>query len=163
MTRTQWLDLSSLEMANLIGKNIVIVDEVDDTRTTLEYAVRELQKDVETASKKLGRQAEKTKFSIFVLHNKEKTKKGHLPNEMWDEKRYLAARTVGDVWICYPWEATYVPFFIFHSFITSSFLRSVCPDIGVLPAGFTWCIRCSLVKRNNRGVVLVGQARVMSI
>jgi len=23
-----------------------------------------------------------------------------------DEGRYLAARTVGDVWICYPWEAT---------------------------------------------------------
>lgn len=60
VTRTQWLDLSSLEMANLIGKNILIVDEVDDTRTTLEYAVRELQKDVDIATEKLGRTAEKT-------------------------------------------------------------------------------------------------------
>lgn len=68
VTRTQWLDLSSLEMANLIGKNILIVDEVDDTRTTLEYAVRELQKDVEVAQKQLGREGEKTTFSIFVLH-----------------------------------------------------------------------------------------------
>ena len=68
VTRTQWLDLSSLEMANLVGKNILIVDEVDDTRTTLEYAVRELQKDVETAREKLGRQGEQTRFSIFVLH-----------------------------------------------------------------------------------------------
>jgi hypoxanthine phosphoribosyltransferase len=68
VTRTQWLDLSSLEMASLIGKNILIVDEVDDTRTTLEYAVRELQKDVEIAQKHLGREAEKTTFSIFVLH-----------------------------------------------------------------------------------------------
>lgn len=68
VTRTQWLDLSSLEMANLIGKNVLIVDEVDDTRTTLEYAVRELQKDVELAQKKLGRENEKTNFSIFVLH-----------------------------------------------------------------------------------------------
>lgn len=25
---------------------------------------------------------------------------------MMTEGRYLAARTVGDVWICYPWEAT---------------------------------------------------------
>lgn len=25
---------------------------------------------------------------------------------MHDEGRYMAARTVGDVWICYPWEAT---------------------------------------------------------
>lgn len=68
VTRTQWLDLSSLEMANLIGKNVLIVDEVDDTRTTLEYAVRELEKDVEFAQKSLGREGEKTTFSIFVLH-----------------------------------------------------------------------------------------------
>ncbi|KAI4139533.1 MAG: hypothetical protein L6R39_006239 [Caloplaca ligustica] len=116
VTRTQWLDLSSLEMTNLVGKNILIVDEVDDTRTTLEYAVRELQKDVETAAQKLGSTG-KTQFSIFVLHvtlaekkkktqNKDKTKKGHLPQDMIDDGRYLAARTVSDVWICYPWEAT---------------------------------------------------------
>lgn len=108
VTRTQWLDLSSLEMANLIGKNVLIVDEVDDTRTTLEYAVRELEKDVEAAVQKLGRQGEKTNFSIFVLHNKDKVKKGTLPQEIL-KGRYAAARTVGDVWINYPWEATYVP------------------------------------------------------
>lgn len=68
VTRTQWLDLSSLEMSNLVGKNILIVDEVDDTRTTLEYAVRELEKDVEAATEKLGRSGERTRFSIFVLH-----------------------------------------------------------------------------------------------
>ncbi|KAJ9216720.1 hypothetical protein DTO166G4_1566 [Paecilomyces variotii] len=85
VTRTQWLDLSSLEMSNLIGKNILIVDEVDDTRTTLEYAVRELQKDVEQAQQQLGRQGEKTTFSIFVLHNKNKEKRGKLPAEMMDE------------------------------------------------------------------------------
>jgi hypoxanthine phosphoribosyltransferase len=105
VTRTQWLDLSSLEMANLIGKNVLIVDEVDDTRTTLEYAVRELEKDVEAAVKKLGREGEKTNFSIFVLHNKDKTKKGMLPQDIL-KGRYAAARTVGDVWINYPWEAT---------------------------------------------------------
>lgn len=55
-------------MANLIGKNILIVDEVDDTRTTLEYAVKELEKDVETARERLGREGEKTRFFIFVLH-----------------------------------------------------------------------------------------------
>ena len=31
---------------------------------------------------------------------------------MVDEGRYLAANTVGDVWICYPWEATYVFCFV---------------------------------------------------
>ncbi|KAL1988521.1 hypothetical protein VTN96DRAFT_8916 [Rasamsonia emersonii] len=106
VTRTQWLDLSSLEMANLIGKNVLIVDEVDDTRTTLEYAVRELEKDVQLAQKNLGREGEKTTFYIFVLHNKDKSKKGKLPEEMLQAGRYHAAVTTGDVWICYPWEAT---------------------------------------------------------
>lgn len=68
VTRTQWLDLSSLEMSNLVGKNVLIVDEVDDTRTTLEYAVRELEKDVEAAGERVGWQGEKTRFSVFVLH-----------------------------------------------------------------------------------------------
>ncbi|ROW03257.1 hypothetical protein VSDG_01528 [Cytospora chrysosperma] len=109
VTRTQWLDLTSLgEMKNLIGKKILIVDEVDDTRTTLEYAVKELQKDVEAARQKMGAEGEaaKTEFSIFVLHNKNKPKKGTLPEEMMAHGRYMAARTVGDEWICYPWEAT---------------------------------------------------------
>ena len=78
VTRTQWLDLSSLGgtqgMTGLVGKNILIVDEVDDTRTTLDYAVQELEKDVEAARQKLkaeGNGAEDkgpAKFSIFVLH-----------------------------------------------------------------------------------------------
>ncbi|MCJ1359850.1 MAG: hypoxanthine-guanine phosphoribosyltransferase, partial [Icmadophila ericetorum] len=68
VTRTQWLDMSSLQMSNLVGKNILIVDEVDDTRTTLEYAVKELEKDVKAATQQLGREGEKTKFFIFVLH-----------------------------------------------------------------------------------------------
>lgn len=128
VTRTQWLDLSSLEMANLIGKNILIVDEVDDTRTTLEYAVKELMKDVEIARQRSGKSGDegKTKFSIFVLHvrltlrgvlesglltlsslqNKDKPKRGHLPDDLIAENRYCAAVSVlGDVWICYPWEA----------------------------------------------------------
>jgi hypoxanthine phosphoribosyltransferase len=55
-------------MSNLIGKKVLIVDEVDDTRTTLEYAVKELQKDVAEATARLGREGENTQFSIFVLH-----------------------------------------------------------------------------------------------
>ncbi|GFP55011.1 hypothetical protein ACSS6W_002932 [Trichoderma asperelloides] len=105
VTRTQWLDLSALgEMENLIGKRVLIVDEVDDTRTTLEYAVKELEKDVEEARQRLGPDAPKAEFSIFVLHNKDKPKKGQLPEEMI-KSRYTAAVTCGDAWINYPWEA----------------------------------------------------------
>ncbi|KAH0493192.1 hypothetical protein TgHK011_008109 [Trichoderma gracile] len=105
VTRTQWLDLSALgEMENLVGKRVLIVDEVDDTRTTLEYAVKELEKDVELARQRLGPDAPKAEFSIFVLHNKDKPKKGQLPDDMI-KNRYLAAVTCGDEWINYPWEA----------------------------------------------------------
>ncbi|KAK4099459.1 PRTase-like protein [Parathielavia hyrcaniae] len=104
VTRTQWLDFTALgEMSSLVGKRVLIVDEVDDTRTTLEYAVKELQKDVEEARAKMGSDL-KTEFGIFVLHNKDKPKKGTLPENLTNG-RYLAARTVGDEWICYPWEA----------------------------------------------------------
>ncbi|PHH90462.1 hypothetical protein CDD83_3594 [Cordyceps sp. RAO-2017] len=105
VTRTQWLDLTAIgEMENLVGKRVLIVDEVDDTRTTLEYAVKELEKDVEAARQRMGGDQPKTQFSIFVLHNKDKPKKGTLPKEMVD-RYYEAAETVGDVWINYPWEA----------------------------------------------------------
>ncbi|KAJ5617526.1 Xanthine-guanine phosphoribosyl transferase X.t1.c1 [Penicillium hordei] len=108
--RLQWLDMSSSEMANLVGKNVLIVDEVDDTRTTLQYAVEELEKDVKEARKQLGPGDEKknleTNFFVFVLHNKDKAKKGTLPKDMMEnDQRYHAAVTTGDVWICYPWEA----------------------------------------------------------
>ena len=78
------------------------------TEKMLIQGLKELEKDVEEASKKLGRTGEETNFTVFVLHNKDKKKKGSLPKEMMEGGRYLAAKTVGDVWICYPWEAKYV-------------------------------------------------------
>lgn len=107
VVRTQWLDFSTLEKhsGQLIGKNILIVDEVDDTRTTLHYAVSELEKDVAAQAKKLGREDEKTNFHVFVLHNKDKPKKAQLPADMMESGRYVAARTTPDEWIAYPWEA----------------------------------------------------------
>lgn len=105
--RTQWLDFSSLQehKVDLIGKNLLIVDEVDDTRTTLHYAVNELQKDLDKLAKEIGRENEPTTISVFVLHNKNKPKGAELPKEMIDSGRYIAARTTEDEWIAYPWEA----------------------------------------------------------
>lgn len=108
VTRTQWLDFTSLSNTNLLGKNILIVDEVDDTRTTLQYAVQELIKDVKDQAAKAGKpeMIDQTKFGIFVLHNKDKPKNGVLPEDMHAQGRYIAAETIGDEWCCYPWEAT---------------------------------------------------------
>lgn len=107
VVRTQWLDFGTLarNSGDLIGKTILIVDEVDDTRTTLHYALSELEKDVREQAVRLGRENEETKFLIFVLHNKNKQKRAELPQAMMDEGRYIAARTVEDIWIAYPWEA----------------------------------------------------------
>ena len=101
--RTQWLDFGSLQASTLIGKNILIVDEVDDTRTTLHYAVRELTKDVEEQARRLNRENEKTTFGIFVVHNKNKEKRALLPDDMM-QHRYWAGMTTGPLWIEYPWE-----------------------------------------------------------
>ncbi|CCE89687.1 hypoxanthine phosphoribosyltransferase TDEL_0A03550 [Torulaspora delbrueckii] len=109
--RTQWIDYKQCKL-DLVGKNVLIVDEVDDTRTTLHYALSELEKDADEQAKAKGIDVEKnpefkTTFSIFVLHDKVKPKKADLPAEIVnDNNRYFAARTVPDSWLAYPWEST---------------------------------------------------------
>ncbi|EQC52996.1 xanthine phosphoribosyltransferase [Schizosaccharomyces japonicus yFS275] len=102
--RTQWLDFSTLGMVDLVGKNVLIVDEVDDTRTTLHYAVRELRRDVEAQAKKLNRETEQTRFGIFVVHNKLKPKNAELSKDLLDSY-YFVGQNTPDCWIMYPWEA----------------------------------------------------------
>lgn len=107
IVRTQWLDFGALKehFDSLIGKKVLIVDEVDDTRTTLHYAISELQKEVEQQQQLLNRSNEQTTFSVFVIHNKDKQKNAELPNEMLESGRYYAAETVPDEWLVYPWDA----------------------------------------------------------
>lgn len=108
VVRTQWIDYEQSGI-DLVGKNVLIIDEVDDTRTTLHYAVSELKKDVAEQAKAKGADPNSTKFGIFVLHDKDKKKKAELPKEIMD-KYYFAARTVPDSWIAYPWEAKDIVF-----------------------------------------------------
>lgn len=105
--RTQWLDFSALEthFDSLLGKRILIIDEVDDTRTTLHYAVNELQKEIKQQQLKLNKLDVETQLSVFVIHNKDKPKKAELPQEMLNNGSYMAAETVPDSWLVYPWDA----------------------------------------------------------
>ncbi|PKC66779.1 PRTase-like protein [Rhizophagus irregularis] len=111
--KTQWLHFgpSHATTSPLLGKNILIVDEVDDTRTTLAYAVQELSKDIEEEKRKFlqknpGCIAPETKFAVFVLHNKKKVKRMEFPDpSIIEEGRYYAARETPDRWLVYPWEA----------------------------------------------------------
>ncbi len=83
----QWID--EVEK-RLTGKKILLVDEVDDSRVTLGYCIREL----------LRHNPEE--IGVAVLHNKQKVKTGSIPAEV---KLYLAGAEVEDRWICYPWDA----------------------------------------------------------
>ncbi len=103
--RIQWIHYGESGI-DLCNKKVLIIDEVDDTRTTLHYALSELQKDAKQQAINRGFEKSNTEFFIFVLHNKLKPKKADLPASIMDGKHYLAVRDVPDCWIAYPWEST---------------------------------------------------------
>ena len=83
--RKQWYDVGS-ELGRLVpGGRVLIVDEVDDTRATLEYAVTEVMKDGPAA------------VAVACVHNKIKPKKGVIPEGVL----YMAGENVEDRWNCY--------------------------------------------------------------
>ena len=81
----QWFDM------DLSGKKVLLVDEIDDTRTTLKFCVERL-KTVNRANE----------IGIFVLHNKKKAKTWTIDD---DTISYHAATTIKDNWVVYPWDA----------------------------------------------------------
>ncbi len=85
--KIQWLDEVEKK---LTGKRILLIDEVDDSRTTLEYCIRELLRH------------QPAKLGVAVLHNKQKEKKGVIPGEV---AAYWAGRELPNAWIKYPWDA----------------------------------------------------------
>jgi len=85
--KVQWIEEAEKKLS---GKNILLVDEVDDTRATLEYCVRELLRH------------HPAEIAVAVLHNKLKEKKGAIPQEV---KRYFSGQDIKDRWVHYPWDA----------------------------------------------------------
>jgi hypoxanthine phosphoribosyltransferase len=83
----QWIDEVEKKLA---GKKVLLVDEVDDSRVTLEYCLRELLCH------------KPSEIAVAVLHNKKKEKRGKIPPEV---RRYFAGEELDDKWICYPWDA----------------------------------------------------------
>ena len=78
------------EAALIKGKHILVIDELDDTRTTLAYITNKLL------------ELQPNKIIVGVLHNKYKEKTGILDESV----TYVSAKTVKDKWIVYPWEVT---------------------------------------------------------
>lgn len=86
--KVQWIEEAERKLA---GKRILLVDEIDDSRSTLEYCIRELLRH------------HPAEIAVAVLHNKRKEKTGAIPSEV---KRYFAGRDIDDRWVVYPWDAT---------------------------------------------------------
>ena len=80
----QWLE------HDLKNKNILIVDEVDDTRMTLKYVIEEIHK---LNPKQMG---------VAVIHNKLKEKYCDIPDYC---KYFVGQQILDDKWIAYPWES----------------------------------------------------------
>ena len=84
--KIQWLEPFP---QHLQGKNILVVDEVDDSRVTMEFCLTELL------------QENIAQVGVAVLHEKIKPKRGVLPEGV----AYFSGLTVDDLWINYPWDA----------------------------------------------------------
>ncbi|CAF2079120.1 unnamed protein product [Rotaria magnacalcarata] len=108
--KTQWIstDKKNDSLAvSLNGQNILIVDEVDETRTTLSYAVNELRKDIEKQkllSEENNEEWIEPKLGVFVVHNKTIAKRANLPEDLMNNF-YFVGENVSGEWIVYPWDA----------------------------------------------------------
>ena len=86
--KTQWLDDEIIKQF-VNGKTVLIVDEVDDTRTTLYHCVEELKK-----------YSTPKNIIVSVIHNKLKLKRHVLTEDII----YIPGKETGDEWIVYPWD-----------------------------------------------------------
>lgn len=85
--KIQWIDETQQQLRD---KKVLLIDEVDDTRATLSYCIKELLKN------------EPKEIAVLVLHNKNKRKDAEFPTEI---TRYFAGQEIEDLWIKYPWDA----------------------------------------------------------
>jgi hypoxanthine phosphoribosyltransferase len=108
--KTQWISTDRINdplAVSFSGQHILIVDEVDETRTTLSYAVKELEKDIEQQrhlSKENNEEWIEPKLGVFVVHNKMVTKRATLPDDLM-KNSYFVGENVSGEWIVYPWDA----------------------------------------------------------
>lgn len=74
----------------ITGKRVLVVDEVDDERTTLAFAIAELMAE------------QPADIGVFVMHNKLKPKKAEFPAVV---SHVFVGKDIDDVWVDYPWDA----------------------------------------------------------
>jgi hypoxanthine phosphoribosyltransferase len=85
--KIQWIDEIENKLEN---KKILLVDEIDDTRVTLNYCLNELLK------------YKIKEIRVAVIHKKIKEKKADFPDEI---KKIYIGEEIPDEWVIYPWTA----------------------------------------------------------
>jgi hypothetical protein len=85
--KVQWIDQVERKLK---GKKVLLIDEVDDTCTTLAYCLRELLRH------------HPAEIGVAVLHRKDKPKHDRFPPEI---KHYWVGQHLEDIWVVYPWDA----------------------------------------------------------
>lgn len=82
VTIIQWLDI------NLKGKKVLIIDEIDDTRKTIDCCVSKLRNNNNADT-----------IAVCVLQNKLKEKYADLK-----DVHYISFQEIEDKWVVYPWD-----------------------------------------------------------
>eukprot|EP00299_Pterocystis_sp_00344_P004908 c16206_g1_i1.p1 GENE.c16206_g1_i1~~c16206_g1_i1.p1 ORF type:complete len:176 (+),score=21.85 c16206_g1_i1:42-530(+) len=85
---SQWLPSD----ADLSGHNVLIIDEIDDSRQTLAYITNRIHSGANGVPNRLG---------VFVVHNRITTKKGVFPESL---SHYSCQEVHSDEWVEYPWK-----------------------------------------------------------
>jgi hypothetical protein len=94
VVKKQWFDETSGVGALVRGKRVLVVDEVDDSRATLQYCCQEL---IETNAP--------AALATFCVFNKLKPKKGVVP----DSVQMIVGGHIDDAWFCFPYAAPFAP------------------------------------------------------
>jgi hypoxanthine phosphoribosyltransferase len=84
--KIQWIDEVERKLK---GKKILLVDEIDDSRTTLVFCLNELLR------------YNPEQVAIAVIHNKLKKKNADFPHNIL----YFCGGDVENKWVVYPWSA----------------------------------------------------------
>lgn len=84
--KIQWIDEVERKLK---GKKVLLIDEIDDSRMTLAYCLRELLSH------------EPAEIAVAVLHCKNKEKKDEIPAAV---RQYWAGEYLEDHWVVYPWD-----------------------------------------------------------
>lgn len=88
ITISQWIDPVILK-----DKRVLIVDEVDDTRKTINFIVNRL----------INELGQPQLLGLAIIHNKTKDKDSSI-NLSELGVYYRVANTISDVWVHYPWD-----------------------------------------------------------